>query len=160
KPTTRLAPGTVLAASPEEYGHFTMKATLIFEHGIAGSKAVCLDRGSPFEIGEMTSTDLGPLAKNRLYRGGEDGGATAFVLHPYQLEGAVPIGESGLYMGGLAAAAAAVNNGTAPPEDFKFAFGYIKWGPGTLEEQVQKGKWMLVELPQDMILGQKANRDM
>lgn len=45
---------------------------LIYEHGEGGpTRAVCVDKGLDFTIGEMSSGDLGPLANNRLFRGGE-----------------------------------------------------------------------------------------
>lgn len=45
---------------------------LVYEHGEGGpTRAVCVDKGLDFTIGEMSSGDLGPLANNRLFRGGE-----------------------------------------------------------------------------------------
>lgn len=45
---------------------------LVYEHGEGGpTRAVCVDKGLDFTIGEMSSGDLGPLTDNRLFRGGE-----------------------------------------------------------------------------------------
>lgn len=45
---------------------------LVYEHGEGGpTRAVCVDKGLDFTIGEMSSGDLGPLTNNRLFRGGE-----------------------------------------------------------------------------------------
>lgn len=44
----------------------------MYEHGEGGpTRAVCVDKGLDFTIGEMSSGDLGPLSNNRLFRGGE-----------------------------------------------------------------------------------------
>lgn len=48
---------------------------LVYEHGEGyTTKAVCVDKGLDFLVGEMTSADCGPLADNRLFRGGEVNG--------------------------------------------------------------------------------------
>lgn len=45
---------------------------LVYEHGEGlQTKGVIVDKGLEFTIGEMSSVDLGPLANNRLFRGGE-----------------------------------------------------------------------------------------
>lgn len=45
---------------------------LVFECGDGQkTKAVCLDKGLDFDVGDVITADLGPLADNRLFRGGE-----------------------------------------------------------------------------------------
>lgn len=44
----------------------------MYEHGEGQmTRAVCVDKGLDFTIGEMSSGNLGVLANNRLFRGGE-----------------------------------------------------------------------------------------
>lgn len=44
----------------------------MFEHGAdRKTKAVCLDKGLDFDVGDVIGADLGPLSGNRLFRGGE-----------------------------------------------------------------------------------------
>ncbi|CAM9572221.1 unnamed protein product [Choristocarpus tenellus] len=153
--------GCVVVASPNDYGHFTAEAVgLVYEHGAGTTKAVCLDRGTPFTIGEMANADFGPLTGNRLYRGGEDGQTVAVMIHPHFIAGAKPIGYTGLFVGGLSAALEAVKLGRLPTEDFKFFFNYMSWPEGGLEEQVKKGKWQLVSIPNEIILNQQSVGDM
>ncbi|CAM9125495.1 unnamed protein product [Discosporangium mesarthrocarpum] len=129
--------GCILVASPENFGHFTMQVVgLVYEHGRGTAKAVCLDRGTPFTIGEMTNADFGPLSDNRLFRGGEDGGSACIMIHPHDLEGSRPIGDTGLFAGGISAAQKAIHEGYASREDFKFFFNYMSWPDAVLEEQV------------------------
>lgn len=44
----------------------------MYEHGEGQpTRAVCVDKGLDFTIGEMSGGDLGRLADNRLFRGGD-----------------------------------------------------------------------------------------
>ncbi|KAG5181565.1 hypothetical protein JKP88DRAFT_320900, partial [Tribonema minus] len=161
QPVEGLDAGVVLVASKNDYGHFTMKSVaLVFEYSMEASKAVVLDRGSPFTIGEMTSLDMGPLANNRLYRGGEDGGSAVVMIHMRgDLAGAQQIGDSDLFVGGLQAAKEAVASGQAQASEFKFFFNFMRWSPGGLEEQVEKGKWSTIFLDKSAIMAQASNKD-
>jgi putative AlgH/UPF0301 family transcriptional regulator len=159
-PADALDTGVVIVASPEDYGHFTQKAAaVVIERSPAATKAVVLDRGSPFTIGEMTNMPMGILGSNRLFRGGEDGKQACILLHEYDLPGSQPIGDSGLMFGGLEAAMAAVERGELPASDFKFFFNYMEYSVGALEEQVDRGKWNLAQLPNKIILSQDQNHD-
>ncbi|CAM9325324.1 unnamed protein product [Chrysoparadoxa australica] len=159
-PMEDLEAGSVLVASPDDYGHFTMKSVaLVIEVTDAGTRAVCLDRGSPFTVGEMTGADIGPLRENRLYRGGEDGGTAVVMLHPYDLPGAEMVGRTGLFQGGLGSAVEAVSSGEAAPADFKFFFNFMEWQGQGLQEQIARGKWQLVSLSDEALLSQKPMVD-
>ncbi len=61
------------------------------------------------------------------------------------VEGSVPIGDSGLYMGGsIQQAAELVLQGKASNEDFKFFYNQCEWLPGSLEReciQVEGALW-------------------
>eukprot|EP00903_Cladosiphon_okamuranus_P009078 g8679.t1 len=154
--------GTVLVSGKENYGHMTFKAVaLVYEHGEGGpTRAVCVDKGLDFTIGEMSSGDLGPLADNRLFRGGEEGGEVAIMIHSHDIMGARPLGDTGLFVGGFVSALELVEEGGAKPVDFKFFFNHLAWPPGALEEQVEKGLWKLVKLPNAVLLETKRMRDM
>lgn len=52
---------------------------LVYEHAEGqATRAVCLDKGLAFTLGEMvfSDADIGPLANNRLFRGGDVRGET------------------------------------------------------------------------------------
>jgi putative AlgH/UPF0301 family transcriptional regulator len=158
-PVEGMDAGCVIAASADDYGHFTQKSVaLVFEYSTEATKAVVIDKPSAFTIGEMTSMDMGPLAGNRLYRGGEDGGSAVIMIHKRNLPGAQRIGTD-LFVGGLQAAKAAVTAGEASAGEFKFFFNYMRWSPGGLEEQVGRGKWLTVLLPDDAITNQSPRAD-
>lgn len=53
-------------------GRSGQAVALVFECGEdRKTKAVCLDKGLDFDVGDVIAADLGPLAGNRLFRGGE-----------------------------------------------------------------------------------------
>ncbi|CAM9128109.1 unnamed protein product [Laminaria digitata] len=157
-----LEPGCVLVAGPDTYGHMTFKAVaLVYEHGEGQpTRAVCVDKGLDFTIGEMSGGDLGRLADNRLFRGGDEGGSVAIMVHSHDISGARALGDTGLFVGGFAAALDLVDRRAAEPKEFKFFFNHLAWPEGALEEQVQKGLWKLVKLPSDVVLETKRMRDM
>lgn len=63
-------------------------------------------------------------------------GSGAIVLHNHFVNGARSLGDTGLYVGGLAAAVELTDNGGAKSKDFKFFFSYLTWPDGGLEQQV------------------------
>ena len=76
------------------------------------------------------------------------------------LAGARPLGSSGLYLGGLAAAAERVDAGDADADDFKFFFNFAKWGPRELDDAVADGRWTAYDgVPEDISLRQDRNAD-
>lgn len=69
----RVRCGCQLSTHPFHNGR-EQAVALVYEHQEGQpSKAVCVDKGLDFTIGEMSSSDLGPLTNNRLFRGGEVG---------------------------------------------------------------------------------------
>lgn len=63
-------------------------------------------------------------------------GSGAIVLHNHFVDGARALGDTGLYVGGLAAAVELTDNRGAKAEDFKFFFSHLAWPDGGLEQQV------------------------
>ncbi|CAM9300625.1 unnamed protein product [Sphacelaria rigidula] len=154
--------GSVLWASPENYAHSTHQSVvLVYEHGEGlQTKGVIVDKGLEFTIGEMSSVDLGPLANNRLFRGGEDGGSAAIMIHARRLPQARALGDSGLFVGGFQSALGLVGAGQAQADEFKFFFNYMTWPEGAIEDQVSKGMWKVMKLPHDVVLDVRRTADM
>jgi hypothetical protein len=113
-----------------------------------------------FTLGDM-APDLAagtPFEANLLFRGGggsAEGGA--LMLHPYaDLPGARPVGASGLYVGGFAAATARAAAGELPADRFKFFFNQCEWRPGQLERECAAGLWRVGAAPARLCLRQAA----
>lgn len=156
----RVKPGCAVLAPAREFNHFLNKATiLVLDHGPTGSAGVNLQKATLLTMGEAGSI-TGKLAENTLFMGGEHGGRGVFMLHAIEdLEGASPVGNSGLFVGGLAAAQERVATGVNKPEDFKFFFNYIKWPPGELDQDVASGRWKAFDLPHHLLMNQDADSD-
>lgn len=77
------------------------------------------------------------------------------MLHAVSdLEGAVEVGDSGIFVGGIRAAAERVESGCNQPSDFKFFFNFVRWSAGELERDVDSGRWHAFRIPPELILHQ------
>lgn len=76
------------------------------------------------------------------------------------LEGANRLGDSGLFVGGIADAMRRVEAGDSARLDFKFFFNVCKFGPGELDEAIDAGRWRAFDgVPNDVILRQNPDAD-
>lgn len=66
------------------------------------------------------------------------------MIHPHELEGARPLGDTGLFVGGFVSALDLVEEGGAKPGDFKFFFNHLAWPAGALQEQVGQRRRCLI----------------
>ena len=166
-------PGVVLLAPSEEYHHFLRKAAVFIyamgeddndEYVIRG---VIIDHPTAFTMGEMAEDSTNELKafNNILFRGGEFGGDSAFMLHSVdslgKLTGSEAIGNSGIYQGGLEFALA--NNEPLDPEKVKFFFNYMEFTENELENmleahQTESDGWVAVEVPPELVLSSDYDR--
>ena len=93
--------------------------------------------------------------------GGEHGGRGTLMVHGVpDLEGAVGLGGSGLYVGGIRDAMGRVAAGDRDRTDFKFFFNLCKFGPGEMETAVAEGRWgAWAGVPRDAGPGVEASRE-
>jgi hypothetical protein len=118
----------------------------LYETGEDGSKGVILENPTAFNVNEMVPA-LDLFDSNLMFVGGEDGGKSVVMIHACgDLEGARPIG-SGLFVGGVEAAKAAVLEKRVPAESFKFFFNHVKWCDADLKGMLTAdGGWQAVAL--------------
>mmetsp|Transcript_9139 Transcript_9139/g.15135 ORF Transcript_9139/g.15135 Transcript_9139/m.15135 type:complete len:225 (+) Transcript_9139:120-794(+) len=149
--------GSILLAHKGEYDHFLMKsAILIFEHNERGTVGAILNKPSAFTMGEMAA-NIGVFQPNTLFTGGSDGTDTAVMFHKYDLGGySKPLG-NGLYVGGLKEAKETVEAFNAHPNDFKFIFNNVQWGPGLLKQEIDEGRWEVIRMPPEIVLRQDGS---
>lgn len=62
------------------------------------------------------------------------------MIHPHDIMGARPLGDTGLFVGGFVTALDLVEENKAKPGDFKFFFNHLSWPAGALKEQVWEGR--------------------
>lgn len=157
-----VAPGSVLIAQPDQYDHFYHEAVmLVLEHGEGGSRGVLLNRETPFTMGELTP-NMDCFAESPVYRGGNAGSDTVLMLHARSdLRGAKPVGESGLYLGGLKHAQELVSSGGADASAFKFFFNSEIWAPSELEKQIkQQVWWSTQQVTADQVVAARGDRSL
>ena len=92
----------------------------------------------------MQNTALG---ENKLFRGGSDGEDKVVMVHTFAgVDGATPVGESGIFIGGMASAQELVAKGHLPASGFKFIYNQCEWGPGKLDREVRQGTFRVGSL--------------
>lgn len=140
-----LRSGTVLVSRPDQYDHFFNDAVILLcEHGDSGSRGVLLNRETPFTMGEMAA-GMGCFADSSVHRGGNGGADTVLMLHARaDVTGSTPIGNSGLYLGGLKHAQQLIAEGRADVSEFKFFYNSQVWGSGSLEAQLEQ-TWLTTD---------------
>ena len=157
-------PGVVLLAPREEYHHFLRQAAVFVygmgydDHDVYVIRGAIIDHPTPFTLEEMRQHDetsgTCQLNKNLLYRGGDVGGKSVFMLHSdeslAQSTGNEMIGSSGIYEGGFESALAG-NQDKIDPEKFKFFFNYMEFTEKELENMLSDPQedgdaWISVEV--------------
>ena len=162
------------------------QAVFLYEYTQRGSKAVILERPTAFTMGEISpgerlleassSSTNGVSQELECSRGtrsswvrsgrtsldadewlgGDQGGDMAIMLHPYAFTEQSKECGAGIFLGGMRQARELVTQGKASPKDFKFFFNGIEWPPGQLEQEVEQGRWDVVEVSSDLILRQSS----
>lgn len=74
------------------------------------------------------------------------------MVHSHDISGARPLGDTGLFVGGFAAALDLVDRRAAEPKEFKFFFNHLGWPEGALEEQVINESDLLLRSLVDIFL--------
>jgi putative AlgH/UPF0301 family transcriptional regulator len=160
-------PGVVLLAPADEFHHYLRKAAVFIyamgmdEYDVYVVRGVIIDHPTAFTIGEMMDQPEGaknsPIFSNQLYRGGERGGESAFILHSDEgiantgnLE---MVGTSGIYQGGFEHALSS----DFDSEKAKFFFDYMEFTEQELENMLEDPQgdgdaWVSVEVPSEIVL--------
>jgi len=132
---------------------------LVYMHSPEGSRGVLLNLETPFLMGEMAE-GMGCFAESPVFRGGGAGPDSVIMLHDCAgVEGAVPVGDSGLYVGGLRHAQELVEAGEARVDRFKFFFNQEIWAAGEIDAQLEKNVWWVLNgVPPADVLENRGNR--
>ena len=169
-----IRPGVVMVAPAHESSHFLMKsAVFVYAMGLDAygeyvTRGVIIDHPTAFTMGEMGGGSVvGTLGNNILFRGGDAGNDSALMLHSndkiVDKDTAEPIGNSGLYEGGLSAAMEAADEGEIDPESCKFFFNYVQFTDNEIENILQMedtvgDAWCSCEVPADFVLNCEYGR--
>jgi putative AlgH/UPF0301 family transcriptional regulator len=166
-PNAIVRPGVVMLAPHDEFHHYLRKAAVFIyamgmdEHDVYVIRGVIIDHPTAFTIGEMMAQPEGaensPIFSNRLHKGGELGGESAFMLHSD--EGVANagnlemVGTSGIYQGGFEHALSS----DFDTEKAKFFFDYMEFTEKQLEDMLEDPQgdgdaWVSVEVPSEVVL--------
>jgi len=156
-------PGVVLVPPKFETSHDLSRAAVFVyalgldAYGDAAIRGVVLDNPTPFTISEMAGQVIeGPLGENILFRGGDKGKDLVVMLHSCEDIPSNPVGNGGVFQGGLKYAQQASGLGLVSPDEFKFFFNYVEFRAAELSkflaEEEDGDAWLSVQLPPKLIL--------
>jgi putative AlgH/UPF0301 family transcriptional regulator len=146
--------GCLLLAAPHISSEFWQSVILVIEISKSGSIGFVLNRptgylfsqgygGVPVPIDSSINGSMKLAFQNNvIYWGGSSAPGVVHCLHKHPLDGAVQIGESGIFIGGEEAASQAVLDGRIPASDFKFFAGAVVWKDGELKAEMREERWM------------------
>lgn len=168
-PTATVRPGIVLLSPKDEFNHYLRRAAVfiygmgIDDFGEEAIRGVIVDQPTPFTMGEMTPNVVGMLASNLLWRGGNSGKDSALLLHACGGDDAKPVGDSGIYEGGLDQAMDLCNEGLTDASQYKFFFNFCQFSPTEMEQMLNDkyedgDGWMSLEVPPHIILSDDYGR--
>ncbi|CAJ1947863.1 unnamed protein product [Cylindrotheca closterium] len=166
-------PGVVLVAPADEFHHF-MRESAVFIYGMGLDdydeyviRGVIIDHPTAFTIGEMMDGEedakTAPVYMNQLFRGGDMGGESAFMLHSDETIAKTAdqeeVGTSGIYQGGFEYAVSS----DFDTNKAKFFFHFMEFTEQELETMLVDSEsdgdpWVSVEIPSDMVLSSEYDR--
>ncbi len=150
-----LGPGTLLLAEPfMQDPLFGRAVVLLCQHDDDGSFGFIINKPveSPFAEG-----DDHPLAGFPFYSGGPMDNHSVFFVHQLSaLKEAIPLQDGFFWQGDYDELLDAIENHEVTEKNFRLILGYSGWGAGQLEEELEKGFWMVNNGPLDYILETEA----
>eukprot|EP00467_Chlorarachnion_reptans_P024266 CAMPEP_0114509508 /NCGR_PEP_ID=MMETSP0109-20121206/13252_1 /TAXON_ID=29199 /ORGANISM="Chlorarachnion reptans, Strain CCCM449" /LENGTH=314 /DNA_ID=CAMNT_0001688675 /DNA_START=44 /DNA_END=988 /DNA_ORIENTATION=+ len=160
---SEIRPGNVILTQPDgHFDHFLTEAVVLIleDDPERGTVGLIIDRNTPWEVGEMAPVfEKTKLEKIPLCMGGGDGPDKILMLHTISnLEGAVPLADSGILVGGVAAAVQLTDQEDVDPRQFHFFFKRCEWLPGLLQKEVDADIWEIAKASPSLLLKHKDQR--
>lgn len=151
--------GKVLVAMPFlSDPRFTHAVIYVCGHDAQGAMGLIVNKGLPTvtfeELLAQMSVDVSHIAAQiPIHYGGPVEVGRGFVLHSsdYASESTVLI-ESGFAMTATLDILRAIAHNEGPRDIF-LALGYVGWGSGQLEQEIQENGWLTIEANPDLIFG-------
>jgi putative transcriptional regulator len=142
-----------------------------FDHGVVclcahsadGAMGLMVNRplaGMVFDdlLQQLKVVPLPPARRLRMVSGGPVEAGRGFVLHTddWSTEGSLQFG-AGLSLTASTDILAAIAGGGGP-RDGVLALGYAGWGPGQLEDEIQRNAWLSVPADEALVFGADTGR--
>jgi putative transcriptional regulator len=159
---TRSLTGQLLVATEEMRDpRFHHMVIYLLQHDAGGAVGIIVNQpltDAPIatvleKLGRPTEGVTGSI---RIHYGGPVDPTSGFVLHTSDWTGAStrPV-RDGVAFTTDATILEAIGHGTGPRRSL-FATGYSGWGPGQLEEEIERGAWITVTADEELIFGTNA----
>jgi len=142
--------GQLLIAMPSlQDPRFARTVICLCAHSPAGAMGIVLNKpldGMSFDdlLKQLDLDPLPPTRRIRLMQGGPVEGGRGFVLHTadWETEGSLRV-NSDIALTASLEILKAIAGGGGPAAGF-LALGYAGWGPGQLEDEIQRNSWLSV----------------
>ena len=140
--------GKLLIAAPSLFDFFRRTVVLIVEHTEQGAFGVVLNRRADADVTELVP-DLDPLVER---------GAPLWVGGPVGPDSIVVLGE--FEHAGLSAGAVTDRIGVVDPDGdtdvvrARVFVGHAGWGPGQLDEELERESWIVADLDPDDVFAE------
>lgn len=150
--------GCVLLANPLMFTtsqtYFNKAAIFVFSHGEEGSAGLILNKPTEHKMNKFKDSSTLPDEYDdcRLYLGGDVGADVVNLLH-----GVTGVEDSteilpGVYMGGVQGVSRALASNATEHGNVKIFTRYAGWARHQLEEEVQRGVWIVAAVSKDIVL--------
>lgn len=156
--------GQLLIAMPTmQDPRFARTVICLCAHSAEGAMGIVVNKpldGLSFDdlLRQLNLDPVPPQRRIRLFAGGPVEGGRGFVLHTtdWSTEGSLPVS------GDVALTASvdilkAIAGGGGPRRGI-LALGYAGWGPGQLEEEIQRNAWLSVSPDEALLFGEDDER--
>lgn len=143
----------LLIASPQMHDQwFERTVVLLCQHDDEGALGLVINRDGPVTIGDVLERmDLSPEGSpdQPTWWGGPVGTGAGFVLWRGKADS-----DEGWTLGVDVAISPSAERLTALVQSgqrFQLALGYAGWGPGQLEDEVERGSWLHADVDADLV---------
>jgi putative transcriptional regulator len=149
--------GHVLVAMPNmQDPRFARSVICLVAHSQDGAMGIIVNKpidGLSFDdlLGQLGLEPVPPHRRIRMLQGGPVDGGRGFVLHTadWSTDGSLTV-TSGLAMTASIDILKAIAGGGGPRRGV-LALGYAGWGPGQLEEEIQRNAWLSVPADEELL---------
>ena len=134
--------------------NFRRAVVLVCEHTTEGSFGLVLNRPSGLTLAEVAAESLPFDAE--LWLGGPVQTDTLHYLHPFgdAVESALPVLDGVFWGGAFDELRRGIEAGDVHTESVRFFVGYLGWGPGQLDAEVDDGAWIVLDGDGDLVFAE------
>jgi putative transcriptional regulator len=157
--------GQMLIAMPGmQDPRFARSVICLVAHSADGAMGIVVNKpmeGLSFDdlLKQLGLEPVPPQRRIRMLQGGPVDGGRGFVLHTrdWSTDGSMRVTKE-LAMTASIDILKAIAGGGGPRQGI-LALGYAGWGPGQLEEEIQRNAWLNVTPDEDLVFGEAADAE-